>query len=141
MYMLASVRKLIVIFLSLFLTYAGAAWALEACLRDDGHSDHSSFENPSDFPAQVGHDHSTDPSLPIIHCTSVTHQVGPVAGIASAGIPRSDKGVALDIVSFAYAVSATLRSDLWLEALFKRIVAFSLPSDLSRHLFLSVLRI
>ena len=134
-------RKLSVIFLSLFLTYAGVAWALEACLRHHGHSDHSAFENRSDIHAQVGHDHSQDPSLPIIHCTSVTHQVGPAARIASAEIPRLDKGVALDLVSFPYTVPATLRNDLWLEAVFKRIVTFSSPIDLARRLFLSILQI
>ena len=141
MYILASVRKLSVIFLSLFLTYAGVAWALEACLRHDGHSDHSTFENRSDFHAQVVHDHSQAPSLPVIHCTSVTHQVGPAARIASAEIPRSDKGVALHMVSLPDAVSAVLRNDLWLEAVFKRIVTVSLPIDFSRHLFLSVIQI
>jgi hypothetical protein len=141
MYILASVRKLSVTFLSLFLTYAGVAWALEACLRHDGHSDHSTFENHSDSHSSVGDDHSPDPSLPIIHCTSVAHQVGPAARLASAEIPRSDKGVALDVVSYPYAVSATLRNDLWLEAVFKRIVTFSSPIDLARHLFLSILQI
>jgi hypothetical protein len=141
MYILASVRKLSVTFLSLFLTYAGVAWALEACLRHDGHSDHSTFENHSDSHSSVGDDHSPDPSLPIIHCTSVAHQVGPAARLASARIPRSDKGVALDMVSFPYAVSATIRNDLWLEAVFKRIVTFSSPIDPARHLFLSILQI
>jgi len=141
MYMLASVRKLSVVCLSLFLTYAGVAWALEACLRHDGHSDHSTFENHSDSHSSVGHDHSPDPSPPIIHCTSVAHQVGPAARTASAESPRSDKGVALDMVSFPYAVSATIRNDLWLEAVFKSIVTFSSPIDLARHLFLSILQI
>lgn len=141
MYMLVSVRKLSVIFLSLFVTCAGAAWAFETCLRHDGQSDHSAFENRSDFHAPLGHDHSQDPSLPIIHCTSVTQQVGPAARLASAEIPRSDKGVALDMVSFPYTVSAVLRNDLWLEAVFKRIVTVSLPVDVARHLFVSVLQI
>ena len=141
MYMLASMRKLSVVFLSLFLTYAGVAWALEACLRHDGHSDHSTFEDHSDSHSSVGHDHSPDPSPPIIHCTSVAHQVGPAARIASAEIPRSDKVVALDMVSFPYAVPATIRNDLWLEAVFKSIVTFSSPIDLARHLFLSILQI
>jgi hypothetical protein len=141
MYMLASMRKLSAIFLSLFLTYAGVAWALEACLRHDGHSDHSTVEDHSDSHSSVGHDHSHDAALPIIHCTSVDHQAGPAARIASAEIPRSDKGVALDIVSFPYVVSATLRNDLWLEAVFKRMFTFSLPIDLARHLLLSILQI
>jgi len=141
MYILASVRKLSVVFLSLFVTYAGVAWAFEACLRYDGHSDQSTFENRSDFHAPVGHDHSQDPSPPIIHCASVTHQVGPAARIASAEILRSDRAVAVAMVSFPYTVSATLRNDLWLEAVFKRIVSFSLPIDLARRLFLSILQI
>jgi hypothetical protein len=141
MYILASVRKLSIIFLSLFLTYSGVAWALEACLRHDGHSDHSTFENRSDFHGQGVHDHSQDPSLPRIHCPPVTHQMGPVARIASAEILRLDKGAAAAMVSFPYTVSATLRNDLWLEAVFKRIVSVSLPIDLARRLFLSILQI
>lgn len=141
MYILASVRKLSVVFLSLFLTYAGVAWALEACLRHDGHSDHSTFENHSHTHSSVGHDHSPNPFLPIIHCISVAHQVGPAARIASAAIPRSDKGIALDMVSLSDAGSATLKSNLWLDAVFRRIVTISLPIDLARHLFLSVLQI
>jgi len=141
MYMLASVRKLNVIFLSLFLTYAGIAWAFEACLRHDGHSDHSTFVNRSESHAQVAHDHSQGTSLSIIHCPPVTHQMGPAARIASAEIPRPDKGVVLAMVSVHSAVSATLRNDLWLEAVFKRIVTISLPIDLARRLFLSILQI
>src|SRR6266545_1176813 len=132
MYILASVRKLSVVWLSLFLTYAGVAWALEACLRHDGHSNHSTFENHSH--SSVGDDHSPNPFLPIIHCTPVAHQVGTAARIASVQIPSSDKGVALHMVSLPYAVSAVLRNDLWLEAVFKRIVTVSLPIDFSRHL-------
>jgi hypothetical protein len=67
--------------------------------------------------------------------------VGPAARIASAEIPRSDKGVAAAMVSFTYTVSATLRNDLWLDAVFRRIVTISLPIDRARHLFLSVLQI
>jgi len=134
-------KRIAVILFSLVLVYAGAAWALEACLRHNGHSDHSTFENRSDSHAQSGHDHSPESSLPIIHCTPVTHQVGPAARIASAEIPRSDRGVALDMVSVHSAVSATLRNDLWLEAVFKRIVSFSLPIDLARRLFLSILQV
>ncbi len=141
MYMLASVRRSSVILLGLFLVYAGVAWAFETCLRQDHHSDHATAEHRSDSQSLVGHNHSQAPSLPIIHCTSVTHQVGPAGRIASAEIPRSDKGVALDMVSFPYAVSATLRNDLWLEAVFKRIVTVSLPIDFARHLFLSVIQI
>lgn len=139
--MLVSVRKFSVIFLSLLMSYAGATWALEACPRYDGHSDLSAFDDRSDFQAPVSEDHSQDPSAPVIHCTPVTHQMGPAARIASAEISRSDKGLALVMVSVHSVVSATLRNDLWLEAVFKRIVTFSLPIDFARHLFLSILQI
>jgi hypothetical protein len=67
--------------------------------------------------------------------------VGPAARIASLEIPRSDKGVALHMLSFPDAVSAALKNNLWLDAVFRRIVTISLPIDLARHLFLSVLQI
>jgi hypothetical protein len=132
MSILASVRKLSIIFLSLFLTYAGVAWALEACLRHDGYS-HS--------PALVDHDSSQDPSVPVIHCTTLTQQVGPAARVSSPEISRSDKYAVLYVVSLFDAFSAALKSNLWLDAVFRRIVTISLPSDLARHLFLSVLQI
>src|SRR5688572_29410939 len=109
MYILVSVRKLSIVFLSLLLSYAGAAWALEACLRHDGHSHHSTFENRSEFHAPVAHDHPQDASLPTIHCMRGTHEVGPVARVASAEIPHSDKGAVLDVVSLSDAGSATLK--------------------------------
>jgi hypothetical protein len=141
-YMLASVRRSSVIFfLSLFLTYAGVASAFETCLRHDGHSDHATSKHRFDPQALVSHDESQDPSIPVIHCTSVTQRLGPAARMASAEIFRSDKSVALHMVSLPDTVSAVLRKDLWLEAVFKRIVAVSLPIDFARHLFLSVLRI
>jgi hypothetical protein len=67
--------------------------------------------------------------------------VGPAARLASAEIPRSDKGVAIYMVSLRDPVSAMLRNNLWLEAVFKRIVTVSVPIDLARHLFLSVFQI
>jgi hypothetical protein len=141
MYILVSVRKLIIVFLSLLLSYVGAAWALEACLRHDDHSDHATLEKSSHSHAFVDHDSSQGPSVPVIHCTSLIQQLGPAARIASAEISRPDKVFAFHTGSFPDAVSAGLRNDLWLEAVFRRIITFSSPIDLARHLFLSVLRI
>jgi hypothetical protein len=138
MYMLGSVRKLNAIFLSLFFTYAGVAWALEACLHNEGHGDHA---HHADSDTVVGHDHSQDPFASVIHCTLLTHQVGPAARVASAEIPRSNKAFALQMGDFSQAVSAALRNDLWLDAVFRRIVTISLPVELARHLFLSVFQI
>lgn len=141
MYILASVRKLSVIFLSLFLSYAGIAWALEACLGHDGHSDHATLEHRVHSDALVAHDGLQNPSVPVIHCTSENQEVGPAVGVASIKIPRSDKGTFLQMVSRSDAVSTALKNDLWLDAVFRRIVTIALPADRARHLFLSVLRI
>ncbi|MGH7847761.1 MAG: hypothetical protein ACREQW_21675 [Candidatus Binatia bacterium] len=141
MYILAPVRKLSVTFLSLFLGYAGVAWALEACLGHADHSDHAIQEHHPDSNTLVGHDHSQDPSATVIHCTRLSQQVGPAARVASAEISRPDKGFALHMGSISDAVSASLRNDLWLDAVFRRIVTLYLPVALARHLFLSVLQI
>ena len=127
-------KRLRTLLLCLFLFYAGVAWALEACLLDHGHSDHALSE------ARVSHDPPRDPSVPIIHCTSVTQEMGPMARVASAKISRSDKIILLNIASLPGA-RAALGSGLWLDALFKRATAFPLPINLARHLFLSVLQI
>ena|SRR2546425_3452930 len=141
MYILASVRKLKIIFLSLLIGYAGVAWALDACLRHDGHADQASSKHHSDSQVLASRDDSRDPSVPVIHCILVSQQVGPAVRVASAEFPRSDKVIPLDIASLPGALSAVLSNDLWLKALFKRIVTFSLPNHLARHLFLSVLQI
>jgi hypothetical protein len=141
MYMLASVRRSSVIFLSLFLTYAGVAWAFQTCLLHSDHSDHATRAHRSDSQALVNQNDSRDPSVPVIHCTSVSQDVGPAVRAASAEISRLDKGVALHMVLLPDALAVMLRNDLWLEAVFKRSVAVSLPIDFARHLFLSVLQI
>jgi len=135
------VRKLSVIFLSLFLGYAGVAWALEACLGHDRHSEHAIAEPHTVSDALVTHNDSREPTLSIIHCTSENQEVGPAVRVASIKIPRPDKGTVLQMVSRSDAVSTALNNDLWLDAVFRRIVTFSLPINLARHLFLSVLQI
>lgn len=128
-------------FLSVFVLYAGVAWAFETCLRHDGHPDHATPEHRSNSQALVIHDDSRDSSMPVVHCTSVSQRVGPAARVRSAKTLRSDKGVALYTVSIPETVSRVIENDLWLEAVFKRIVTLSLPVELARHLFLSVFQI
>ena len=134
-------KRIWIIVLSFLLLYGGVAWAFEACLQGDHHSNHATSGHHSDSPIPVGHDDSRDPSLPMIHCAPLSHQASPAVKAVSPEIPRSDKVVPLDIASLPSALSAVLSNDFWLEALFKRTVAFSLPIDLARHLFLSVLQI
>jgi hypothetical protein len=126
--------------LSIALLYSGVAWTMEACMRHDGHSDHR-VEDHHNSKASPQHTHPEDQSVPVIHCTLLIHQVGPAVQVTETGIPVSDKGVALPPAAFPDALSSMLKNVLWLEALFKRILTFSLPNDLSLHLFLSVLQI
>ncbi len=135
-----SVRKLKIIFLSLLISYAGVAWALEACLDHDNHSGHATVERHVNSDLLLTHNDSHEPTVPVIHCTS-EQEIGPAVRIASTTISRPDKASPLEIASFSDAVSAAFRNGLWLDAVFRRTVTFSLPIDLARHLFLSVLQI
>jgi hypothetical protein len=141
MYIVGSVKRLKIIFLSLLVSYAGVAWALEACLGHDRHSEHVIAEPHTVSDALVIHNDSHEPTVPIIRCTSENQEVGPAVRIASTTIPRPDKASPLQIASLSDVVSAALRNDLWLDAVFRRIVTISLPINLARHLFLSVLQI
>ena len=117
-------------------------WAtLEKCLHNDRELGHAVAEHDHESQTRHQHGDSRDPSLPIIHCTSLMQQVGPAVLAASVELSRSDKGIALHVSLVPNAVSATFENSLWLEALFKRILTFSLPADLARHLFLSILQI
>ena len=110
-------------------------------MRHDGHSDHQVAEDHHNSEASSQHTHPEDQSVPVIHCTLLIHQVGPAVQVAATEIPRLDKGVALHMVLLPDALAVMLRNDLWLEAVFKRIVTSSLPIDFARYLFLSVLQI
>jgi hypothetical protein len=127
--------------LSIALLYSGVAWTMQACMRHDGHSDHRVTEDHHNSHVSSQHTHPEDQSVPVIHCTLLIHQVGPAVQVAAAEISRSNKSDALHMVSLPDAVSAVLRNNLWLEAVFKRIVTVSLPIDFARHLFLSILQI
>ena len=134
-------KSCVVVALTFFLLYSGVAWAMAACLRSHGHSQDAAIDDHHKPQATVESNHPQDPSLPVIHCAPMSDEVGPAARSASAEIRRSDRSVSLHAAFLPDALSAVLRNDLWLEAVFKRIVTFSLPNDLSRHLFLSILQI
>lgn len=134
-------KRLFIIVLSLFLLHAGVAWAIEACLQHDGHADHAASATHSDSHARPGIKDPHEPITPVIHCVPVSQQFGPAARAALIEIHRADKVGLLYVSSLHGALSASPENDLWLGALFKRTVAISLPIDLSRHLFLSVLQV
>ena len=136
-----AVKSCVVIALCFAVLYAGVAWAMERCLRHESDPEQFAMGDRHDSNSASEFNHSQDPSGPIIHCALVSEQVGPAARGASAEVSRSDRGVGLRGVSIPLALFTVPRNDLWLEALFKRIVTFSRPADLARHLILSVLRI
>jgi hypothetical protein len=124
-----------------FLVYAGAAQALEACLSHDGHSDHEFEGHHFDSGISATHDHSQSPSWPIIHCPTAEQRLGPALQVASAHLNRFDLVTSVHGSFPPEPASPPFSNSLWREALFKRILAFSLPNDLARHLFLSILQI
>jgi hypothetical protein len=134
-------RKITAILFSFFLVYAGAAEALKGCLSHKDHSDHHHFEGHH-FNSGISatHDHSQSPSWPIIHCPTA-QQLGPALQVASANLNRFDQITSFHASFLREPASPASRNSLWREALFKIILTFSLPNDLARHLFLSVLQI
>ena len=134
------VRSCGIFVLSLLFLHSAVWAALERCLHDHD-SGYTVAEHDHESQTRHQHGDSQDPSLPIIHCTSVMQQVGPAVLPASVELSRSDKGIALHASLLPEAVAAVFGNNLWLEALFKKIITFSLPINLARHLFLSILQI
>ena len=135
-------RKLTAILFSVFLVYAGGAEALKGCLSHEDHSDHHHSEaHRADSSISVTQGHSRRPSSPIIHCTTMEQRLGPGSHVASAKLSRLDQITSVHASFLDEPASPASRNSLWREALFKIILTFSLPNDLARHLFLSVLQI
>ena len=135
--------KYLAILLSLFLLYPRVAWAVEACLHSDGHSSHvtSTSEHHHNFESASEDSGSSDDSIPVIHCPHLFYEVSLVGEPPTTQL-RSLTEQALLYTSLATAPAVSLDgTSLWLSALFKRILTFSLPNDFAQHLFLSVLQI
>jgi hypothetical protein len=126
--------------LSFLILYAGVAWSMEACLQHGSHSEHASAADHS-HSAIVRQDDSPDPSVPIIHCTPLKDQLYLSLPAGLLKLSRSQNAVPLNPILLSEFLSTIPLNDVWVEALFKRIVNFSRPHDLARHLFLSILQI
>jgi hypothetical protein len=107
----------------------------------DGHFDHHFEGHHSDSGISAPHDRSRSPAWPIIHCPTAEQRLGPALQVASPNFNRFDLVTSVHSSLLPELASPVSRNSLWLEALFKRILAFSLPNDLARHLFLSILQI
>jgi hypothetical protein len=109
-----------VIALSLALLYSGVAWAMEGCVGHGGHRSHPAVQDHhlSQFSSK---DADTHDAVPVIHCASVSEQIGPAALTDSIEVRHLEKGIALDAVSFPYVLSAArpngLRPIDWREKL------------------------
>ena len=138
-------RKLLtssaVLLLTIGLLYSGVAWVLETCSLHGQHTDHTSFGDPYHAEVQPEHAHTSDESVPIIHCTSLLDQLLVSALGTSVSLIKQTKRFPVYAFPIPEATSPESKNHLWLEAIFKKILAFSSPIDSSRHLFLSVFRI
>jgi len=138
-------RRLSAIFLSFVVVYSEGAYALAACsVRHRGHEHHASYEigeSSVDHHTMTEASSPQDSSTPVIHCVPLNQQVGATAQTASFQLTCSHRIIPLHAASFPDPLSPVLKNNLWLEALFKKILTFSLPNNLSRHLFLSILQI
>jgi len=132
-------RRIVAGLFSLLLAYAGAAHALERCLAHD-HSNHALEDHHSQSAIAADHEHSQDPSLPVIHCPTAEKRLGPALQVPALKLNHLNSVPAVHAAFLPETAFLTFRSGLWLEAVFRgRFV--SLPTDLARYLFLSILQI
>jgi hypothetical protein len=129
----------------LFFLLSGPISAWADCFRHNHEiveDHHHQFEGHHfDSGISAAHDHSRSPAWPIIHCPTVEQRLGPLLQVASPNLNRFDLVTPVHSSLLPETGFPVSRNSLWLEALFKRILAFSLPNDLARHLFLSILQI
>ena len=132
----------VVLALSIALMYSGVAWAIDNCLREAGHSHDGAGAEHDHAQQHSDHDRSSkDSPSPIIHCTSLFPEAGPAAVVKSFTLAEAGKILPLYIAAGLDAISEFPRTNVWLQALFKRILTFSSRFDRTRHLSLSVLQI
>ena len=129
-----------IIILSVALMYSGVAWAVNNCLREHAHTE-------QDVPEHHHHEHDSDnhkdsqgSSNPIVHCTSLFDDAGPSAVVASFNLFRSGKALSLHVSLVPALVFAEIKTNVWLQSLFKRNLTIPFPPD-RPHLFLSILQI
>jgi hypothetical protein len=137
-------QRVFVSLFCLFFLLSGPMSAWADCFRHSHETveDHHQYEGRHSFSGiSATHDHSPSPSWPIIHCPTAEQRLGPALQVASPSLYRFDRVTSVHAFFVPEPASPVSRNSLWLEALFKRILAFSLPNDLARHLFLSILQI
>ena len=138
-------RRFFISLFCLFFLLSGPISAWADCFRHSHEAveDHHHQFDGHHFDSGIlpTHDHPLNPAWPIIHCPTAKQRFGPALQVASPNLNRFDLVTSVHPSFLQELPSPVSRNSLWLEALFKRILAFSLPNDLARHLFLSILQI
>jgi len=134
-------KRIAVILFSLVLIYGGVAWALGKCLTHDDQHEHSVEDRDSHSRGSTIVRDSRDSSRPIIHCPSAEIRIGPAAQSGSAHLNRGHIVTTIHAPLFYQPASPTFRNSLWLDAVFRRDLAFFHPDELGLHLLFSVLQI
>jgi hypothetical protein len=135
------VRSLAAVLLSLTLLYSGAASAIRHCLHDGNGGNHAPSEAHHHRGPASDHSERSHHSLPFFHCTSFSHAVGPGAVMTFTPTFLQGKGAPLQSLSNFLPTRSSAGSGLWLNALFKRFLAFPWSHDFARYLALSILQI
>jgi hypothetical protein len=134
-------KRVATILFSLVLVYGGVAWTLGKCLSHESQHGHSIEHRESHTHDATILNDSRHSSALVIHCPRAEMRIGPAAQSGPSHLGRWNGVTTVHAHSFYKPASPTFRSSLWMDAVFRRIVTISLPIDLARHLFLSVLQI
>ena len=134
-------KRIAVILFSLVLVYGGVAWALERCLSHDEEHEHSVKHRDFHRHGSTVVLDSHDSSRPVIHCPLAEIRIGPAAQSGSGHLNRGHRVATVRAPSFYQPALPTSRKGLWLDAVFRRDLAFAHPDDLDFHLLFSVLQI
>jgi len=130
-----------VLSLSIALAYSGVAWTMVNCLTDHEHKSHAAADHHHDSHSPLEQNASHDPSTPLIHCTSLLHDLGPAVIVKSTNLIRSNRAFPLHESLLPKAISHESMTDFWSQLPFKEISKHSFLSSSSRHLFLSIFQI
>jgi hypothetical protein len=137
----AAMKRVATILFSLVLVYGGVAWTLGKCLSHESQHGHSIEHRESHTHDATILNDSRDSSALVIHCPTAEMRIGPTAQSGPSHLSRWNGVTTVHAHSFYKPASPTFRNSLWLDAVFRRILAFSYLDDLGRHLFFSVLQI
>ena len=128
--------------LSVAVLYSGVAWAFEPCLRSVEHPHSGEPQHHHDDTQATPEDNSQLPAAPIIHCTPIVLQIAPAEPVKPFGFPDQAKSIPHQAYSFSVSTNSPHSKDcLWLEAVFRRGLIFSLSNSPALHLFLPVFQI